>query len=215
MKSGKIFGIMIKMVYRRESRKVKEFFKKYSYVIIKLFVNQIAIALFGLGMAFASGYAESSGLKIATGIGAVVFYLFLLYVHMWEVGAKDGISAEARGTSRGLWRGFAIGALANSINLLLALFILPGAFAPVGSAVKGMSAVFSIIALLLEGMYVGLLSLPLGGAALNTYAWPYFAITLPAILVSGLAYIIGNYNLHATNILIPKNKDVKNNGRPK
>ena len=50
---------------------------------------------------------------------------------------------------------------------------------------------------------------------LSGLAVSYFVITLPAILVSGLAYITGSSNLHATNILIPKNKDVKNNGRPK
>ena len=43
----------------------------------------------------------------------------------------------------------------------------------------------------------------------------FFVITIPSILVIGVGYIIGSYNLHATNILIPKNKDVKNNGRPK
>jgi hypothetical protein len=42
----------------------------------------------------------------------------------------------------------------------------------------------------------------------------YFLIVLPAILVAGVAYILGSYNLHFTNILIAKNKDVKNNGRP-
>lgn len=193
---------------------MKEFFKKYSYTIVKLFVNQFAIALFGLGMAFASGYGDNNKLKIATGIGAIVFYLFLLYAHMWEVGAKDGITAEAKGTSRGLWRGFAIGLCANAVNLLLALLILPSAFAPMGSALKGIGSVFSIIALLLEGMYIAILSLPLNGLSLNAYAWVYFAITVPAILMCGIAYIIGSYNLHATNILIPKNKDVKGNGRP-
>jgi len=64
-------------------------------------------------------------------------------------------------------------------------------------------------------MYFGVLSVPIGGVVLSTKAFMYFVIVLPAVLVSGGAYIIGNYNLHATNILIPKNKDVKNNGRPK
>lgn len=204
-----------KDINKEGNTRMKGFFGKYSYTIVKLFVNQFAIALFGLGMAFASGYGDNNKLKIATGIGAIVFYLFLLYAHMWEVGAKDGINAEARGLSRGLWRGFVIGLCANAINFLLALLILPGAFAPMGSTLKGVSSVFSVIALLLEGMYIAILSLPLGGIPLNSYAWVYFAIPMPAILISGAAYIIGSYNLHATNILIPKNKDVKGNGRPK
>ena len=194
--------------------KVKEFFKKYSYTVVKLFLNQFAIALFGIALAFAASYAQNVTLKLITGICSVLFYLFLLYAHMWEVGAKDGISAVARGTSRGLWRGFVIGLCANAINLLLAFLILPGAFAAQGTAIKGASGVFSLIAMLLEGMYIGILSLDLNGLALNGYAWVYFAIVVPAVVICGVAYIFGSYNIHATNILIPKNKDVKNNGRP-
>ena len=191
---------------------MKEFLKKYSYIAVKLFVNQFAIALFGLGMAFVSYYSNSVKLRVASSIGAIIFYLFLLYVHMWEVGAKDGISATARGTSRGLWRGFAIGGIANAFNLLLAVIIL---IAHISGAVGGIGQVATFVALMIEGMYFGLLSVPIGTTVLSGLAVSYFIITLPAILVSGVAYITGSYNLHATNILIPKNKDVKNNGRPK
>jgi len=191
---------------------VKEFFKKYSYAVVKLFVNQVAIALFGVGLAFVSAYAQNDKLRVATSIGAILFYLFLLYVHMWETGAKDGISAEAHHTSRGLWRGFAIGALANIPNLILALLIAISSLAGISG---GLGQVATATALLLEGMYFGLLSVPIGGVVLSTKAVMYFVIVLPAVLVSGGAYIIGSYHLHATTILIPKNKDVKNNGRPK
>ena len=82
------------------------FFKKYSYIIVKLFLNQFAISLFGIGLAFASSYAGNNGLLMLTSIGSVIFYLFLEYAIIWEVGAKDGITATSRHTSRGLWRGF-------------------------------------------------------------------------------------------------------------
>jgi len=190
---------------------VKEFFKKYSYVAVKLFVNQFAIALFGLGMAFVSAYSGNAKLRIGSSIGAIIFYLFLLYAHMWEIGAKDGISASARGTSRGLWRGFALGAIANILNLLLAIIIT---VTSVGGVAGGLGQAATAIALMLQGMYFGLLSVPIGGVVLSELFISYFLITVPAILICGLAYIIGSYNLHVTNILIPKNKDVKNNGRP-
>ena len=151
-------------------------------------------------------------LRLWTSIFAVLFYLFLLYASMWEVGAKDGIRARAKGEKYGLWRGFAMSACANALNILLALCILPGAF--VEGAVKGFSATCQLIALLAEGMYLGILATPVMGAPLNTYPWMYFVIILPAVLVTGAAYILGCYDLHATNILIQKNKDVKNNGRP-
>lgn len=191
---------------------MKNFFKKYSYIIVKLFLNQFAIALFGVALAFACGAANNRTLMTVTAVFAVLFYLFLQYAVMWEVGAKDGISAVARKQSRGLWRGFVIALCGNAINLLLALLLLPNAFVAAGTYAVG--AVAQVAALLLQGMYIGILSLPLGGLPLFQYAWVYFAIILPAVLVSGASYIIGSYNLHLTNILIPKNKDVKNNGRP-
>ncbi|MBO7341406.1 MAG: hypothetical protein J6U87_01865 [Clostridia bacterium] len=190
---------------------MKDFFKKYSYTAVKLFVNQFAIALFGLGMAFVSAYSGSLKLRVGSSIGAIIFYLFLLYAHMWEVGAKDGIAASARGTSRGLWRGFLLGAIANIPNLLLAIIIT---VTSVSGVAGGLGQAATAIALMLEGMYFGILSVPIGGVVLSELFVSYFLITVPAILVCGLAYIIGSYNLHVTNILIPKNKDVKNNGRP-
>ena len=193
---------------------MKEFFKKYSYTMFKLFLNQFAIALFGVGLAFATAKAQNNVLVMVTGIGSVIFYLFLQYAVMWEVGAKDGITAEARGTGRRLWRGLVITAVANALNLLFALLVLLGAGAASGTVRHGIAAFGRGAALLLEGMYMGILSMNVGGAALNTRIWPYFVILLPALLVGSVAYITGSYNLHATNILIPKNKDVKNNGRP-
>lgn len=193
---------------------MKAFLKKYSYTAVKLFLNQFAIALFGVGLAFASEGAGNKTLLMVTSIGAILFYLFLQYAVMWEVGAKDGISAVARGQRRGIWRGFVIGGLANSFNLLCAFFILPGAFAASDSGWGVLSSAFQFIARMVQGMYMGVMTVPFRGLQLHDFAWVYFVITVPAILVCGVAYIIGNYNLHATNILIPKNKDVKNNGRP-
>ena len=188
------------------------FFKKYSYIIIKLFLNQFAISLFGIGLAFASSYAKNDGLLLASSIFSVIFYLFLEYAIMWEVGAKDGITANARHTSRGLWRGFVLSICANAINIIAALMVFSKVFT---GAENQVSAVGQFIAMMLQGMFQGILSQPVGGGQLNDFWWIYFLIMIPAILVTGLAYIIGNFGWHATNILIPKNKDVKNNGRPK
>ncbi len=193
---------------------MKNFFKAYSYNIFKLFLNQVAIALFGLALAFAGGKTGGTSVRLWSSIFSVLFYLFLLYASMWEVGAKDGIRATTRGESRGLWRGFVMSLCANGLNILLALCILPGMFAPTGSGLAGFSAACSVFALLIEGMYIGILAVPFMDVALNAYAWSYILIIIPAVVVTGVAYILGSYDLHFTNILIPKNKDVKNNGRP-
>lgn len=183
------------------------FFKKYSYIAVRLFLNQFAISLFGVALAFVSIKGERDGLLLWTSIFSIVFFLFLQYAVIWEVGAKDGISAVARNTSRGLGRGFLIALLTNSLNLLCALLVLTEYIGV--PAVGGMARGAILIGL--EGMYMGVLK------AMPTEILPlmFFVITIPSILVIGVGYIIGSYNLHATNILIPKNKDVKNNGRPK
>lgn len=193
---------------------MKAFFSKYGYNIFKLFLNQFAIALFGIALAVACGKAQNNTLQWVTSVFAVLFYLFLEYAAMWELGAKDGISAVARKTSRKLWRGAVISLCANVLNILLAILILPGAIAP-GTKAQGFSSVVSVIALMIEGMYTGILAQPFRGLSLNQYAWVYFAIIVPAVLVSAGAYILGSYDLHLTNILIQKNKDVKDNGRRK
>ena len=188
-----------------------EFLKKYSYITMKLFLNQFAIALFGVALAFTAGRAESNKLLLTSSIFAVIFYLFLQYAVIWEVGAKDGISATARKTDRKLWRGLVIAVLANAVNVLLALIIM----AQMLFGQNVVSALAQAIAVLLQGMYQGIMAQTVGGVQLHALPWMFLIITLPSILVISVGYIIGSYNLHATNILIPKNKDVKNNGRPK
>jgi len=193
---------------------MKAFFKQYSYTIFKLFLNQFAIALFGVALATASAASGKTALLLFTSIFAVIFYLFLQYAVIWEVGANDGIRADARGGARGLWRGVAIATAANALNILLALLTLPGVFAKAGTVGAGIGGAAQFVARLLEGMYMGILAQPFRGLQLHDFSWAYFAICVPSIAVCTAGYILGSYNLHATNILIPKNKDVKNNGRP-
>lgn len=187
---------------------MKAFFSRYSYTVIKLMLNQVAIALFGVALAISCSAAGRNTLLWVTSIFAVLFYLFLQYAVMWELGAKDGISATARGESRRLWRGLVISLIANSFNVIFALLTL----FPEGGRVESVGRFLSLMA---NGMYQGILAQPFRGIQFNGFDWAYFAIVVPAVVVCSVAYILGSYNLHATNILIPKNPDVKNNGRPK
>ena len=78
---------------------MKNFFHDYSYNIVKMFVNQFAISIFGVSLTLATTQAhiESSGFDTFTlvvSIFAVAFYLFLIYTLAWEIGAKDKISVD-------------------------------------------------------------------------------------------------------------------------
>lgn len=186
---------------------MREFLKKYSYSAVRLFVNQIAISIFGLVLAIACGRVENDTLKIVASCGAIIFYLFLLYAAMWETGSKDrfGISHE-KFEGKPL-TGLYIALIANSLNILLAVVIAVCSFAAEGTALHTARALCSVIALFIEGMYTGLLSIDLAGVPLNDYWLSYFVIIIPSLVVSAIAYYCGTKDYHFSKILIAENPE--------
>ncbi len=186
---------------------MREFMQKHSYNAVRLFVNQIAISIFGLVLAIACGKVENDTLKIITSGGAIVFYLFLTYAAMWEVGSKDKFGIE-NGTKKEMpLAGLYVALLSNSFNLLLAIVILACSFASEGGTLYAAGALAKVIALFIEGMYTGLLSLDFGGMPLNNYWLSYFVIIIPSLVTSALAYWCGTKGYHFSKILIPENPE--------
>lgn len=185
---------------------MKEFLKKHSYDMMKMFLNQFAVAIFGLVLALAAGMAENDTQQIVCSVGAVLFYLFLLYAMTFELGMRDKTSVEyGRSPYRPL-TGLYISLGANSINFLLAVLITIG-FLSSNQVLSNIGGGASVAALLLEGMYTGLLAIHVGGQPLNAVAWPYFVIILPALLISLLGYLCGVKGWKVTRFLIPKNAE--------
>ena len=109
---------------------MKNFFSKYSYAMVKMFVTQFAIGLFGAVLSFAAssvGGNESTTLSgtertllIVVSSFAILFYLFLIYTSIWEIGAKDKISADVGKLKIKPWLGLVISLLANLPNFIVA-----------------------------------------------------------------------------------------------
>jgi len=175
---------------------MKEFFHKYGYSIIKMFVNQFAISLFGVTLAMATMASKNNTLTVLVSIGSIIFYLFLLYIMTWDIGAKDRVSVDIGKKEYRPFTGFIMSLLANIPTFILAiLFIL----AKVTSS-NTLGAVVDIARILTEGMFVGLMSaVKIGGVQLHNIWWVYFAITLPAILTCGLSYFLGHKNFRFTS----------------
>ena len=75
-----------------------QFFKKYSYEITKLFIYQIGMTVFGLILALASIMSKQgakNSFTLILGIFSTCFYLYLVYVVVWDMGAKDKIRIDA------------------------------------------------------------------------------------------------------------------------
>ena len=182
---------------------------KHSYNAVRLFVNQIAISIFGLVLAIACSKVESDTLKIITSVGAIVFYLFLTYAAMWEVGSKDKFGIE-NGTKKEMpLAGLYIALLSNSINLILAIVILVCSYVPEESMLYTVGVLARLIVHYIEGMYTGLLSIEINetGINFNNYWLSYFVIIIPSLITSAIAYWCGTKEYHFSKILIPENPE--------
>ena len=193
---------------------MKEFLKKHSYNMMKMFLNQFAVAIFGLVLALATGMAKKDNLQVVSSIASIVFYMFLLYAMTFEIGMKDKTSVDyGRSTPKPL-TGLYISLCANSINFLLAILITVG-YLSSSAFLSNLGGGAAVAALLLEGMYTGVLAIDIAGVPMNTLIWPFFAITVPSMLASTIGYYFGLKGWHITKMLIPKNAEEIEQAREK
>ena len=170
---------------------MKAFLREHSYNAVKMFLNQFATAIFGFVLALASSKAQNAVLRNVTSGFAILFYLFLLYTMTWEIGFRDKIPVE-KGRKpykplTGLW----ISLLANSINFLLGISIMLGSLTDL-SAFGKIGGVCASIAVLVEGMYTGVLANHVApDTPLNSFWWVYLLLPIPAMLTCLVAYILG------------------------
>ena len=179
---------------------MKKFFHDYSYSIVKMFVNQLAISIFGTSLTIAtvSAHGNSQNFDVFTliiSIFSILFYLFLIYNMSWEIGAKDKISVDVNKKPYRPWLGLLLSFMANIPNLILVTLYAVFSITNAESA-KG---IIRIICCLANGMYFGFLSVVrifVNGEWIQLQAfWISFAvIILPAILTTGTAYYLGHKN---------------------
>lgn len=177
---------------------MKQFFGRYSYNMVRMFLNQFAISIFGLVLALATTAADNSILTMVVGIFAICFYLFLIYTTTWEIGAKDRISVDIGKLPYRPHTGLLIALIANIPNILIAvLYAISFPFSKTHAWAGSLYAVMTLISAILEGMYRGVLSvitLPGAETTMVMSWWSYFLIILPALITSWIAYFAGFKN---------------------
>ena len=174
---------------------MKDFFHRYSYSIVKMFINQFAISVFGTTLAMATSATKNDVFTLCVSIFAILFYLFLLYTMVWELGAKDKISVDVGKKEYRPFTGLWMVLLANIPNFIFALlYTIATPYMATQSWAGTMAFVARLYSVICEGMYLGVMTvLPMGAeVTLNQMWWTYFAITLPAIVTVTLAYYIGH-----------------------
>lgn len=190
------------MAYYVSGGFMKGFLRDYSYSSIKMFVNQFAISLFGSMLSMATTAADNKTLSLVVSIIAVLFYLFLIYTVAWEIGAKDRISVDIGKKKYRPHLGLAVSAVANLPNFLIAIvFTAFSPFMATNGVAGSVCAVTRLFTVFLEGMYLGIMkSVTIAGVEILNYWWTYFLITVPAMLVSWLAYYLGFKNKKFTTL---------------
>ncbi len=186
---------------------MKKFMERYSYECVRLFLNQIAIGLFGVSLAVASSMAHNVPLRIITGAFSVLFFLFLQYNVMWKVGANDRLSDDLGKMKVNYAVPLYLWLIANSLNFILALLVSLRIWFTNVEILGTVGAIAVAIKLIIEGMYTGLLAIRVGGAELNSYWFMHFLTPLPALAVVYIAYFLGSKNIKLT---APFSKDKKN-----
>lgn len=193
---------------------MKDFFHRYSYSIVKMFVNQFAISLFGTMISMATSATKNEIFTLVGSIFSILFYLVLLYTMIWEIGAKDKISVDVGKKEYRPLTGLYMGLIANIPNLLFAVIYSIGyPFMETHLWAGNMNFIVRLFTVICEGMYLGVTSvLPLGAAVkLNNMWWTYYLMTVPAIATATLAYYIGHKDFRFFALFSSKKTDAKTN----
>ena len=155
-------------------------------LIVKLYVNHIALAIYGLLMAIiALSISKKSmngneAINYIFGIIAILMYLGILYVNFWELGAADKIKIDGGRLAYNKFTGLVISLVANVPTILF------GILGMLSGYVQSEFLEFTrIIDHYYCGMYISFL------AKLSNFAPIYIIVVLPALLTSFVSYILG------------------------
>lgn len=181
------------------------FLKENPYDILKLFINQIGIAIFSFFLYTAVGAIDDDALRlklnVIVSIFAIGFYFVLLYTAMWDMGAKDKIRVDSGRTEAQPFKGFFMALFANSINLILALlsvtFILLNMYANVEwcfTAFALCNTLLRFISAMYVGLFQGIFVAFEESVKLNFLLDSIGFIVMPffAILATHLGYTLGS-----------------------
>ena len=174
--------------------------------IIKLFVNQIGIAIFAFFLYTATPTEINSDpnaamiIKLLISVFSIIFYYVLIYNVAWEIGAKDKIRIDAGRMETKKTKGLWLGLMANVTNFIIlgvalityTVYLLggPGGF-------KSVFVVLNAIFRIFISMYIGVLSAIYAPLAENSDLYfllqtiGFLVFTVISALVVFASYLVG------------------------
>lgn len=169
--------------------KKRAFFSENGYQIIKMVVTHLCLSIFGIMVSVPFDAEDTSGRFFCLGLGicAILFFSYLIYIQIWEIGAKDGINVRAGSRKNTPLRGLSIAFVASILDFLLGgaytILYYYQAYSP---ALSNASIVVGLATSLWEGIYLGVWR-----AAFHSYPIYFVFAPLFPILVAEIAYLLG------------------------
>ena len=175
---------------------MKNFVKSNLYYIIRLIGTQVGISIFAMMLQFAT-ISISQGLHLVASIGAIVFYMALIYSTSWEMGYKVSERISAGRLTRSPLHGAYVACAAYApVFFLLILLWVGFSF---GSLLWGGNLFYiaKTALFLYFSAFYGLINFVVKSMSVNDFQTVVFPVlytlsVLPGILVSGIAYYLGS-----------------------
>ncbi len=175
---------------------MKSFLKSNLYYIIRLIGTQVGISIFAMMLQFAT-IMINDGLHLVASIGAVAFYMALIYSTSWEMGYKNSERIAAGRLQLSPFHGAYVAAAAYiPVMFLLVLLWIGFVF---GSQTWGGSMFFIVrwVLYIFYSVYHGLINSVVQNMSVldfQTVLYPLLSTLslIPGIAVSGIAYYLGS-----------------------
>lgn len=160
----------------------------------KLIQTHIVMMIFGV-MVYLPVGVETKSRQILTlifSIFTIIFYYYLIDLYMWDVGARDAVSARGAGTKPSPLKGFVAGFFAAIPDLVLGILFLVfntlREFSEANTGYNVANLVFALITQTWEGMFMGVKMALIGKSG---GAWFYLVTPFIAAAFAGFSYICG------------------------
>lgn len=181
----------------------KGFFSIYKKDIWKLFTTHFVMMLFGLMIYLPWNQNKEYG-RILAVVGsaiAVLFYAYLIDLHLWETGARDYINSSSRGTKMNLWTGVLLGLITEIpsfiLGALLNFFVMYHTYEWAVNACY----ITELITKTWEAPFMGFQRI-----LFPDFYWYFLMTPFIPVIFSGVSYLLGAKNI----VIIPRPKKDKN-----
>lgn len=195
-----------------------KFFKRHSYEISKLIINQFGISIFALCLTFsvsALNLSDPKTVNLLISVFSLCFYAALIYSAAWEMGAKEGLKNNAAPEKEPETTGVFLGLCAGLPQFLIGVIMLLTECLYAGAGVGVFGTVFTVVYIvqfIFSGQDIGFLTYIFRNFEANSASFYYgysaglcLLALLPAAIV-GFGYYLG---YHDKKLFGPKTPEKK------